>query len=140
MPRTITSTASGNALRKRDSRRFLRKLSIQNGRPHPAAKPKPSAANSPTPITVAMPNAPTPSEPAVTINRRFDQDSPACVSRTESGGRVAFFRFSSISLSVPSTCSRRVFCVVRAGPVTIGSERATLALRCSALRSPDRNG
>ena len=45
MPRTMTSTASGSASGICFSRRFLRKLSSQRGRPKPAAKPRPSAAS-----------------------------------------------------------------------------------------------
>ena len=60
MPRTMTSTASGNSLRNLSSRRFLRNDSIQNGRPQPAAKPKPSAAIRPVPNSIMTTKAPTP--------------------------------------------------------------------------------
>ena len=47
MPRTITSTASGSALRNAFSRRVLRKLRPQRGRPKPAANARPSAPSKP---------------------------------------------------------------------------------------------
>ena len=80
-----------------------------------------------------------PSATEVKMNRRFDQSSPACAMRTDSGARLAFLCRSSSSLSVPSICSRRGFCAARVGRA-IGSERATLAIRRSAFRSPERIG
>ena len=47
MPRTMTSTESGNVLRNLFSRRFLRNDSIQNGRAKAAAQPSASASSSP---------------------------------------------------------------------------------------------
>jgi len=57
-----------------------------------------------------------------------------------SGTRLAVFCRCSISLSVPSSCSRRDFWAARVGRAAIGSARATLALRRSACRSPEMIG
>ncbi len=89
--------------------------------------------------TIATTNAPTPSTAAVTMKRRFDQSSPACVSRTDSGGRLAFFRRSSISLSVPSTCSRRDFWRRRATAAP-RSARSARRSPCAAPLSARRRG
>ena len=47
MPRTMVSTASGNASRNFASRRFFRNLSSQSGMPKPAANAMASAAQMP---------------------------------------------------------------------------------------------
>jgi hypothetical protein len=57
-----------------------------------------------------------------------------------SGTRLVVLWRSSMSLSVPSTCSRRDFCALRVGRAAIGSARATLAMRRSAFRSPEMIG
>jgi len=49
MPRTITSTASGKARKKRFSRRFFNKDNVQNGSPAPAANARPSAGKQASP-------------------------------------------------------------------------------------------
>src|SRR5712692_279926 len=49
IPRTITPTASGSARRKAFSRRALRKLKPQRGRPKPPANAMPTAAINPPP-------------------------------------------------------------------------------------------
>ena len=76
MPRTMTSTASGKPSRNRAKRRFLRKDNSHSGRPQPAAKAAPSAANRPAPAASTAKNATKPSTPAVRKNRRFDQVEP----------------------------------------------------------------
>ena len=110
MPRTIRSTASGKAVEETRQPPFLEERQQPQGRPQPAAKATPSAGNRPAPVASTRKNAPKPSEPAVSKNRRFDQVSPACEMRAASGRRLAFFCRSSISLSVPCTCSRRDCC------------------------------
>ena len=57
MPRTMTSTASGKPSRNRDKRRFLRNDNSHSGRPQPAAKAAPSAANRPGPAASTPINA-----------------------------------------------------------------------------------
>ncbi len=77
---------------------------------------------------------------AVMKKRCFDQVSPACAILMLSGTDFALELRSSSSLSVPSTCSRRVFCWLRdvrsgtvPGPVT-------RSLRFSILVSPESEG
>ena len=101
----------------------------------------PSAANSPPSTISTARNPPRPSTPAVMKKRRFDQVRPACAIFTDSGTDLALTLRCSSSLSVPSTCSRRVFVglrVERAGATD--PVRATVSMRFSAFRSPDRNG
>jgi len=57
------------------------------------------------------------------MNRRFDQDRPACAIRTESGGDLALDRRCSISFKLPSTCSRRDF-LAAAGALSAGACRS----------------
>ncbi len=64
MPRTMTSTESGNELRNLFSRRFLRNDSAQNGRPNALAKPSARASSNPPPITKIMRNMNSPKPPA----------------------------------------------------------------------------
>ncbi len=59
--------------------------------------------------------------------------------RTESGTRLDFLCRSSNSLRVFSITSRRDFWLARETRAA-GSVLATLAMRCSALRSPDSIG
>ena len=61
MPRTMVSTASGNASRNFVSRRFLRYLSSQTGMPKPAANAIASAAYRPASIKRNSRNEPRPS-------------------------------------------------------------------------------
>jgi len=73
------------------------------------------------------------------MKRRFDHERPACAILIDSGTDLELR--SSSSLSVPSTCSRRVLMTVRA--VRAGADgplRTTVSLRFSAFRSPDRIG
>ena len=111
-PRTMMSTASGNADRNLASRRFLRNLSSHSGRPQPAAKPKPSAGTNPASNMKPHANAVMPSSPPVMKKRCFDQLNPACVIRLDSEADLA--RRSSTFFSVASICSRRGFSVLRA--------------------------
>ena len=71
------------------------------------------------------------------------QVKPACEIRTARGTDfAALARRSSISLSVPSTCSRRDFVALRPTRSARATEPvlATVCLRFSALRSPERMG
>ncbi len=107
MPRTITSTASGSALRKFFSRRFLRKLSAQRGKPKPPANASPAAASSPPPNSIAIAKPATAITTETIMNFWVDQFRPAWVRRLLSGSLLSFFRRASSSFSDPSTCSRR---------------------------------
>src|SRR6266513_912394 len=82
MPRTITSTASGSALRKACSRRFLKKPRAQRGRPKPAAKARPVAPSNPPPPSIAATKISAASTAETTVNFWVDQLRPACVRRT----------------------------------------------------------
>ncbi len=135
MPRTTVSTASGKAARNFASRRFLRNLSSQSGTPHPAAKPMPSAGSRPASIAKVRKNAMNPITPPVMKNRRFDHDRPACAIFIVSGTDLALACRSSSSLRVPSTCSRRDFCGLRAAArAGIDPVPATASRRFSTLR------
>ncbi len=138
-PRTMMSTASGKVLRNCVSRRFFRNDSSQRGRPKAPAKASAAAPISP-PGTIAMPtrNIATPTPAEISRNCRFDHLSPAWPIRTEIGTFLLFLWRSSNSFSVCSTTSRRDLCCPRAR--TTGSALATLAMRFSACRSPDRIG
>src|SRR5579863_8566808 len=140
MPRTITSTASGSDRRKAFSRRFLRKLSIQRGRPKPAANAMPTAPSGPPPASIAMKKAAAARMPETIMNFRGAQSRPACVRRADSVTFLSFSRRASSSFNDPSTCSRRVrwsFCVWRAAT---GSAFATDARRPSAFFCPESSG
>jgi hypothetical protein len=60
--------------------------------------------------------------------------------RAESGALFCFLWRSSISLRVLSTESRRDFCGARLARAATGSDLATFAIRCSALRWPEMIG
>ena len=81
MPRTMTSTASGSARKKAFSRRFFRKLSVQRGKPKPAAKAIPMPPSGPPPANIAAAKATTARIPETIMNFRGSQSSPAWVRR-----------------------------------------------------------
>src|SRR4051812_8172938 len=139
MPRTMTSTASGSALRNFFSRRFLRKPRIQRGRPKPAAKPRPRAPSNPRLSRNATAKNTTPRMPEMIMNFRGVHSSPAWVRRTLSETFFSFCRRASTSFSEPSTCSRRERCALSVWRTT-GSDLATDARRASAFFSPDSSG
>jgi hypothetical protein len=138
-PRTMMSTASGSPARNFASRRFFKNDSNQRGTPKAPAKPRPAEASSPAPDKKPKANMPSPMTAEMIANCRFDQVNPARVIRTEIGTLLLFLRRSSRSLSEDSTMSRRDFWGPRAVRDS-GSVLATLCMRCSALRSPDRYG
>ena len=106
-----------------------------------AANAMASAANTPASISRNTTKAPTPIAALIRKNCRFDQVSQACCILTCRGTDFCLACSASSSLSVPSTCSRRVFVglrVERAGATD--PVRATVSMRFSAFRSPDRRG
>ena len=115
MPRTMTSTASGNVVEEFGLAPLLEKF--QQPERHAERRQQiaiASAASRPASIrTNASRNAPTPDAPDDQKKCRFDQVRPACVNPRRKRHALGFLLRSSISLSVPSTCSRRDFWLVR---------------------------